>query len=159
MEQAIVMNGTNPSPIEAQPKKRGRKPGSKNKAKTGAFIPFVGVASAGGGEAARKQATKAKAKGKPGPKPKAQPSPSAKAPASSFVPAEGLAAALAVLANAEAKYKNKPWQSRGESAEQHSLKAIGHLVAWLTGKKTDAESGQSSLAHAAARLLIALALK
>jgi hypothetical protein len=107
------------------------------------------------------QATsKAKPKGKPGPKPKAQKqaAPVAAKP-STFVPVEGIAAALAVLGWAEKKYSNKPWQSRGETVEQHLLKAIGHLAASLTGKRTDEESGLSSIAHAAARLLIALSLK
>jgi hypothetical protein len=160
MEQTIVTNGINPpSAVVQGPPKRGRKPGSKNKPKPAWFAPIV--ASAGGGEAARKQAaSKAKPKGKPGPKPKAQKqaAPVAAKP-STFVPVEGIDAALAVLGWAEKKYANKPWQSRGETAEQHLLKAIGHLAASLTGKKTDEESGLSSIAHAAARLLIALSLK
>lgn len=153
MEQAIVMNGTNPtpSPAVAQPKKRGRKPGSKNKAKP------VAQASA---TVTSPPSPKAKAKGKLGPKPKGlQKAAPAAAKPSSFVPVEGIAAALAVLGWAENKYKNKPWQSRGETVEQHLIKAIGHLAASLTGKKTDEESGLSSLAHATARLLIALSLK
>lgn len=149
MEQEVVLNGQNQAtPLDVVPR-RGRKPGSKNKPKAPA------QASA---PVAAKPSAKAKPKGKPGPKPKAV-QPQVQAKPSTFVPVEGIAAALAVLGWAEKKYVNKPWQSRGETAEQHLLKAIGHLAASLTGKKIDEESGLSSVAHAAARLLIALSLK
>ena len=117
---------------KTEPKKRGRKPGVKNKEPVASASPVAKVA-----KPAKPKAVKTE---------------------QSFVPLAGLAATLDVLSWAEGKYRNKPWQARGESSQSHAMKAMSHLVAHLKGETKDKESGKRALAHAAARLLIALSL-
>ena len=72
----------------------------------------------------------------------------------SLVPWEGLAQVVAVMSWSEAqKHSGGEWQTK--TAAYHAGKAIGHTVAHLRGKVTDDESGLPSLAHAAARALMA----
>ena len=49
------------------------------------------------------------------------------------------------------------WPSR--TPEHHVRKALGHVLEWQSGINTDHETGEDPLAHAAARLLFALALR
>jgi hypothetical protein len=49
------------------------------------------------------------------------------------------------------------WPTR--TAEHHIRKALGHVLEWQSGINCDHETGEDPLAHAAARLLFALALR
>lgn len=52
---------------------------------------------------------------------------------------------------------NELWPTR--TPEHHVRKALGHVLEWQSGICIDHETGEDPLAHAAARLLFALALR
>lgn len=79
----------------------------------------------------------------------------------SRLPADALGAIERVLAYRAEATGELPgcevWPTR--TAEHHVRKALGHVVEWQSGVNTDHETGEDPLAHAAARLLFALALR
>lgn len=79
-------------------------------------------------------------------------------PELSRLPFRALGAVARVIASGDAKYAPGDWiTAPGRVDGRRDLdSALGHIGEWLDGKDVDEESGQSPLAHAAARLLFIL---
>jgi len=79
----------------------------------------------------------------------------------SRLPDDALAAIERVMAYRAEVTNESPgcevWPTR--TPEHHVRKALGHVLEWQSGVNADHETGEDPLAHAAARLLFALALR
>lgn len=77
------------------------------------------------------------------------------------LPSDAIEAVERVLAYRAAAVDELPgcevWPTR--TPEHHVRKALGHILEWQVGVNADHETGEDPLAHAAARLLFALALR
>lgn len=149
MEQQVVTNGHNhqAAPAPAKPK-RGRKPAAKPgqfEAKSVASQPVAPPAKRG-----RPKGSKAKAS--PAPKQVVALRPLA----SLRLPDAGMAVVQQVLLEGATKYSGREWQVR---PNDHLAKALGHVAAAINGVRFDPETGMSPLAHAAARLILALQIE
>lgn len=76
------------------------------------------------------------------------------APTESLIPKEALAEIEAVFRFGARKYSPHGW--KGREAASHTGHADNHICRFLDGETADHESGLHPLAHAAARLIMAL---
>lgn len=117
----------------APAKRRGRAPGSKNKPK--AVATAVGV----------------------GPR---APITVAGAPEefdiTNLIPNKAVGDVIEVLEQGALKYQGREWSAR---PNDHVAKAMGHLASSLAGSRYDQDTGLNPLAHAAARLILALQIE
>ncbi len=73
-----------------------------------------------------------------------------------LIPPPALIAEAEVFGLGARKYGAYNWREHSVSASVYQAAAMRHLLAWWEGENTDAESGQSHLAHARACLGILL---
>lgn len=74
-----------------------------------------------------------------------------------LLPPDSLLAVGRVLAHGAVKHGERGWERRRIMPEYGA--ALRHLFSWAAGEPNDPESGESHLAHAAARVLIALSMQ
>jgi hypothetical protein len=78
-------------------------------------------------------------------------------PRAELLPPRALLAVSRVLALGAAKYGPDNWH-RCTEPRRYVGAALRHVLAYMAGEKTDAESGESHLAHAACCILFLLEL-
>lgn len=84
--------------------------------------------------------------------------PASERPQLTRLPFRALGAVAKVIESGDRKYAEGDWvlaPQRGDGRRDIDS-ALSHLAEWLNGKNVDEESGESPLAHAAARLLFVL---
>lgn len=74
----------------------------------------------------------------------------------SYLPADEVADAEAVMEHGAAKHPGEEWKTIPR--EDHLEHAISHIVEYDKGGRIDHESGRSPLAHAVCRLLFVMYL-
>lgn len=72
-----------------------------------------------------------------------------------LLPPEGLSAVARIFTYGAAKYADRNWES-GIKYGRVFAAAMRHLWAWWSGQRTDGESGEPHLAHAATCILFLL---
>lgn len=84
--------------------------------------------------------------------------PASERPQLSRLPFRALGAVAKVIESGDRKYAEGDWITAPERIDgrRDIDSALAHLAEWLGGKDVDEESGESPLAHAAARLLFIL---
>lgn len=82
-------------------------------------------------------------------------------PDAGLVPPLAMAAVKRVLASGARKYADFDDGTREDTRDKghHMGKAHGHWGQYISGERVDEDSGESPLAHAAARLMLALELE
>lgn len=75
-----------------------------------------------------------------------------------LLPPDALLAVASVLGHGVAKHGARGWEEGRPSLVDYGA-ALRHLFKWWRGEALDPESGHPHLAHAAARILILLALQ
>lgn len=78
-------------------------------------------------------------------------------PRTDLLPSDALLAVASVLGDGAAEHGARAWE-RGRSFSTDYGPLLRHLFAWWRGEDLDPKSGHPHLAHAAARVLILLAL-
>lgn len=76
----------------------------------------------------------------------------------SLVPPKALESIVKVFTHGATKHGDFTYTRDGESLGSQITKAMRHIQEWRMGVSVDAETGESPLAHAAARLIIALSI-
>jgi hypothetical protein len=75
-----------------------------------------------------------------------------------LLPFDAIGAVVRVLTFGARKYAPDNWRTVPESRRRYFSAAQRHLAAWWQGERTDPESGEHHLAHAACCVLFLLAL-
>lgn len=76
----------------------------------------------------------------------------------SLVPPKALEAIVKVFTYGATKHGDFTFTEKGETLSSQITKAMRHIQEWRMGVLVDGETGESPLAHAAARLVIALSI-
>ena len=76
----------------------------------------------------------------------------------SLIPPKALETIAKVFTHGATKHGDFTYTEKGETLSSQITKAMRHIQEWRMGVSVDAETGESPLAHAASRLIIALSI-